>query len=108
MSKEIKIRDKTLRAGQPVIFLYASANRDEAEFKDPDRFDITRESPRILSFGHGQHSCLGIHVAKLEGRIGLETMLDRFPNYEIDLAASERYVTEFIQGFSRLEVRPRG
>lgn len=108
VAREVRIRDKTLRPGQPVLFLYASANRDEAEFEDADRFDVTRQAPRILSFGHGQHSCLGIHVAKLEGRVALETMLSRFPEYEIELATSERYVSEFIQGFSKLEIRPRG
>jgi cytochrome P450 len=108
VAKQVRIRDKTLTPGQPVIFLYASANRDEAEFDDPDRFDITRRAPRILSFGHGQHSCLGIHVAKLEGRIALESLLARCPDYEVDLESSERYVTEFVQGFSKLVIRPRG
>ncbi len=105
VASEVQIRDQTLRPGQPVLFLYASANRDEAEFPEADRFDITRAAPRILSFGHGQHSCLGIHVAKLEGRIALESILARFPDYEIDLDLSERYVTEFIHGFSSLHLR---
>jgi len=105
VASEVQIRDQTLRPGQAVLFLYASANRDETEFPEADRFDITRAAHRILSFGHGQHSCLGIHVAKLEGRIALESILARFPEYEIDLERSERYVTEFIQGFSSLHFR---
>ncbi|MCH2172695.1 cytochrome P450 [Myxococcota bacterium] len=108
VAREVRVRDQTLRPGQPVMFLYASANRDEAEFDHADDFDIARRPSRILSFGHGQHSCLGIHVAKLEGRIALEALLSRMRDYEVDLSASERYVTEFVQGFSKLVVRPRG
>lgn len=105
VAREVQVRDQTLKPGQPVIFLYASANRDEAEFQDPDRFDIQRRAPRILSFGHGQHSCLGQHIARMEGRLVLEGLLARFPDYTLDLDAARRYESEFIQGFSHLPLR---
>jgi len=105
--RDVELHGEKLRAGDVVLFLYASANRDPREFPDPDTFDIARRPPRILSFGHGTHACLGIHVAKAEGRIALEELLRRDPEYEIDLAGAERLRTEFVQGFARLPVRLR-
>ena len=78
-----------------------------AEFDTPDVFDIERRAPRILSFGHGQHSCLGQHVARMEGQLSLAALLARFPDYELDLSDAERYQSEFIQGFSRLPLQVR-
>jgi cytochrome P450 len=86
------------------MFLYPSANRDEREFANPDVFDVTRKPPRILSFGAGTHACLGTHVARLEGRITLETLLARMPEYAVDLAGAERLRTEFVQGFASLPI----
>lgn len=103
--RDIELHGKTLRAGQPVIFLYPSANRDEREFEDPEHFDIHRKLNRILSFGHGTHSCLGIHSAKLEGRLALEELLARAPEYTLDLANATRHKTEFVQGYATLPVK---
>lgn len=103
--RDIEIGGKKISAGQPVIFLYASANRDELEFEDPDRFDIQRRAGRFLSFGAGHHACLGTHVARMEGKVCLELMCERFPNYEVDLENATRFRTEFVQGFSSLPVR---
>jgi cytochrome P450 len=89
-----------------VLFLYPSANRDEREFENPDVFDIRRRPRRILSFGAGTHACLGLHVAKLEGRVCLEEKtLARMPEYEVDLAGARRLRTEFVQGFESLPIR---
>jgi cytochrome P450 len=103
--QEHQIRGKKLRPGQPILFLYPSANRDEDEFESPDVFDVHREIPRLLSFGHGTHLCLGIHAAKLEGRVLLEELLRRIPEYEVDPARSERLVTDFVQGWAKLAIR---
>ena len=100
----IEIRGKTLAKGQPVLFLFPSANRDEDEFERPDVFDVHRDIPRILSFGHGTHLCLGIHAAKLEGRVLLEELLEHLPEYHLDLPASERLVTDFVQGWAKLQI----
>ena len=105
--KEHEIHGQTLRPEQPVLFLYPSANRDEREFDDPDRFDIHRKLPRILSFGHGTHACIGLHVAKLEGRVCLEETLRRIPDYELQMERAERLVTDFVQGYASLPVRFR-
>jgi cytochrome P450 len=87
------------------MFLWGSANRDEREFAEPDRFDLGRRAPRILSFGHGQHLCLGAHVARLEGRVLCEEWLRAFPEYEVDESGSERLRSEFFRGFARLPLR---
>jgi len=105
--RDVELHGEKLRVGDVVLFLYASANRDPREFRDPDTFDIARRPPRILSFGHGTHACLGIHVAKAEGRIALEELLRRDREYDIDLAGAERLRTEFVQGFARLPIRIR-
>jgi cytochrome P450 len=62
----------------------ASANRDEAEFPDPDRFDITRNPGKVLSFGHGPHGCLGAPLAMEEAQIALETLFRRMPELRLD------------------------
>ncbi|MBW1885517.1 MAG: cytochrome P450 [Deltaproteobacteria bacterium] len=103
--KPFEIRGQKLSPNQSVMFMYASANRDEREFRDPDRFDIQRSSPRILTFGHGTHRCLGANFAELEGQLLLEELLRRIPEYEVDLAGSSRHVTEFLQGFDCLPIR---
>jgi cytochrome P450 len=105
LKRDVTLHGQTLREGQGVMFLYPSANRDPREFENPDRFDVTRGPRRILSFGAGTHACLGTHVARLEGRITLETLLRRMPEWEVDLDGAERLRTEFVQGFARLPIR---
>ncbi len=102
---DVEVEGVTMRKGNPVLFLYPSANRDPREFENPDVFDIHRESPRILSFGHGTHLCLGIHVAKAEGRICLEETLKRIPEYELVPERAERLVTDFVQGYAAYPIR---
>jgi len=104
VAKPVTLGGQQLEPGHSVMFLYPSGNRDEREFDDPDRFDIHRVSPRILSFGHGTHRCLGANFAELEGRILLEEVLRRIPDYAVDLAAARRDRTEFIRGFTSLPI----
>lgn len=94
-----------VRAGQKIIHLWASANRDEREFPEPDRFDIFRRAPRIVSFNPGRHICLGIHVAQMEGRILLQELLARVPDFTIDRDKIVRVRSEMFRGFSRLPIR---
>ena len=105
--RDVRLHGQTLRAGQPVVFLYAAANRDPREFAEPDRFDVARRPARILTFGAGAHQCLGRHVARMEGRICFEEILARFPDYEVDLERAVRLHTEFVQGFASLPLRIR-
>ena len=105
ITRDFEMHGKTLRAGSGLLFLWGSANRDEREFADPDAFDLHRRAPRILSFGHGQHMCLGSHVARLEGRVLLEEVLRVMPDYEVDEASAVRLRSEFFRGYAALPIR---
>lgn len=72
-----------IAAGQKVAMLYTSANRDEAVFADPQRFDVHRDPNPHLSFGTGEHFCLGVHLARLEGRVFFEELLEAFDTIEL-------------------------
>ncbi|HKV01438.1 MAG TPA: cytochrome P450, partial [Ktedonobacteraceae bacterium] len=75
---DITIGDHEMRAGQMVLAWIGSANRDEAQFPDPDYFDIRRTPNRHIAFGHGIHFCLGAPLARLEAKIALTMLLERF------------------------------
>jgi cytochrome P450 len=78
VAADVTIRDSQLRAGQMVLAWIGSANRDEAQFPDPDSFDIRRTPNRHIAFGHGIHFCLGAPLARLEAKIVLTLLLERF------------------------------
>jgi cytochrome P450 len=105
VKRPVEFAGARMTEGQGIMFLYPSGNHDEREFPDPERFDIRRRPPRILSFGYGPHSCLGVNVARLEGRICLEELLARVPDYHWDEAGSERLLTEYVQGYWKLPIR---
>jgi cytochrome P450 len=77
------VHDVAIPADSKVVMMYTSANRDEAVFTDPHRFDIHRHPNPHLSFGIGEHHCLGVHLARLEGRVFFEELLDAFPTIEL-------------------------
>jgi cytochrome P450 len=104
VAKPVTFHGQTFREGQGVCLLYTSANRDEREFPEPDRFDIRRRAPRILSFGQGIHLCLGMHVAKLEAKLCLEKVLRHMPRYEVDMQKAVRLRTDFVQGYASLPI----
>ena len=103
VKEDVLMRGQKLRAGQGVMFLWASGNRDEEEFVDADRFDISRRPRRSLSFGHGRHKCIGEHIGNLEGRIILEELLAAAPEYEVREGASRAY-TEFLHGYTQMPI----
>ncbi|MBK7947878.1 MAG: cytochrome P450 [Deltaproteobacteria bacterium] len=104
VKRPVEFAGAQMKEGQGIMFLYHSGNHDEREFPDPDRFDIRRRPPRILSFGYGPHSCLGVNVARLEGRVCLEELLARVPDYAVDEAGAERLLTEYVQGYWKLPI----
>jgi len=79
----VTLHGVTIPKGAPVVPLLGAANRDPAVFEDPDTFDITRSPNKQLAFGHGPHYCLGANLAKLETRIALTKLFDRFPDLSL-------------------------
>ncbi|MCU1357757.1 MAG: cytochrome [Acidimicrobiales bacterium] len=96
-----------IAAGDKVAMYYTSANRDEAVFDDPQRFDIHRVHNPHLSFGIAEHFCLGVHLARLEGRVFLRELLDAFPTIEL-AGEPVRLRSNLNNSFKRLPVRLDG
>jgi len=96
----------TIPAGVPVFLVTGSANRDEREYPDADRFDITRDRSRsvALGFGHGIHVCIGAHLARLESRVAFEELRARYPRYRVDHGGLRRVQMSNVAGFSRVPV----
>lgn len=80
---DTELGGKSIAAGDKVAMIYTSANRDEAVFDDPQTFDITRSPNHHLSFGIATHFCLGVHLARLEGRVFFEELFDRWSTIEL-------------------------
>lgn len=81
--EDMKINSASIRRGDVVIAMIGSANHDEAQFPDPEQFDIAREPNKHLSFGQGVHFCIGAPLARLESQIALTTLFRRFPNLRL-------------------------
>ncbi len=93
-----------IRAGDRVATYFTAANRDDTVFARPDDFDVRRTPNRHLSFGKGEHFCLGAHLARLEGRVFLEELLTRFRTVEL-VGAPERVRSNLNNAFRTLPVR---
>ena len=96
-----------VREGSVIVLLNGSADRDDRRFPDGDRFDIHREIGQHLSFGYGIHFCLGAALARLEGRVALDEVLRRFPEWEVDWDNAKMARTSTVRGWESLPVRAR-
>lgn len=103
-TEDVELNGAHIRRGDKVAMYYTSANRDEAVFADSQRFDITRSPNPQLSFGIGEHFCLGVHLARLEGRIFFEELLTSFPGIALT-GKPERVRSNLNNGVKRLPVR---
>ena len=85
VTRDVEIHGRTVPAGSAMLLLRGAANRDERAFPpDGDVFDIHRANGTHVTFGYGIHFCLGAALARIEGRIVLDEVLDRFPEWEVD------------------------
>jgi hypothetical protein len=106
---DIPFDGKTIPQGRKVLLLYASANRDEREFgSDADLCDVTRKFRRHMSFSYGPHHCVGAAAARLQGRVVLEEVLARCPEFAVDAGAGRYAAGPFVRRFEHLPFRARG
>ncbi len=104
VAHDVELHDQTVPAGSAMICITGSANRDGDKYEDPDRFDIHRRIGQHLTFGYGIHFCLGAALARMEGRVTLDEVLKRFPQWEVDLDNIRRAPTSTVRGWESLPV----
>jgi len=102
VTRDVDYYGVTVPAGSAMLLLVGSANRDERRYPDPDRFDVRRDHSQHLTFGFGLHFCLGAALARLEGRVALEEILARFPEWDIDQDGVERSHTSTMRGWESM------
>ncbi len=94
----------TLPAGSSVLLIMASANRDPRRFEAPDVYDVLRKDVQHITFGYGLHFCLGTHLARLEGRVALDELLNRWPHWDVDYSGIKLASTSTVRGWERLPI----
>ena len=98
----VEVRGVEIPAGERVLLLIGSANRDPDAFPEPDRYDLDRDTTKLVSFGSGRHFCMGAPLARLEARVGLQELVARVASYDIDEAAAARVHSINVRGFATL------
>jgi cytochrome P450 len=105
VTRDVELHGEIVPEGSSLICLGGSANRDESRFDDPDRFDVQRDIGLHLTFGYGLHHCMGAALARMEGRVVLDEVLQRFPEWEVDEDGAERSPTSTVRGWDTMPVR---
>ncbi|MDT3439236.1 MULTISPECIES: cytochrome P450 [unclassified Pseudofrankia] len=103
-TRDVELHGTTIPAGSRIVLLTGSAGRDERRYPDPDRYDVRRRFDSHVSLGHGIHFCLGAALARMEGRVGLEETLRRFPTWEVDHENVTRLHTSTVRGYQKLPI----
>ena len=103
-ARDVELRGQRIRAGDHLVLCYASANRDEEVFEDPERFRIDRQPNRHIAFGVGEHVCLGAHLARLELRCAFGALRERLVSAELS-GPVERARSSFVGGIKRAPMR---
>jgi cytochrome P450 len=108
--EDLDVAGQRIRRGDRVFLLLQSANRDEREFPDGERFDVHREPRQHLALGLGRHHCIGSHLARLEAKVLLEAFLTHVSDYRVLEKETRRPPSEFQVGYTRLpiEISARG
>ena len=104
VTRDVELYGTTMPAGSALLCLSGSANRDDRHYPEPDRFDVRRDIGQHLTFGYGIHYCLGAALARLEGRVALDEVLNRFPDWEVDWEHAVRAPTSTVRGWESLPV----
>lgn len=104
VARDCELHGTPIAEGSIVIFLTGAANRDPREFADPYEFNIHRQKRPHLTFGYGHHVCLGNPLARIEARIVLDEVLNRFPDWDVDLGNARLASTSTVRGWDTLPV----
>ena len=104
VARDVEYYGTTVPAGSAMLLLVGSANRDERRYEDPDRFDVRRDMGPHLTFGYGLHFCLGASLARLEGRVALDEVLNRWPDWEVDDEHIALAPTSTVRGWETMPV----
>jgi cytochrome P450 len=102
VTEDVEYYGTTVPAGSPILLVLASANRDVRRFENPDVYDIFRGDVQHLTFGYGHHFCLGASLARLEGRVALDELLNRFPEWDVDYDNIKLAPTSTVRGWERM------
>ena len=102
VARDTEFQGVKVPEGSAVCFLVAAANRDERKFLNGEQFDINRDRVPHLTFGYGFHACLGNALARVEGRVALDELLNRFPEWEVDLENAHLSSTSTVRGWETL------
>jgi cytochrome P450 len=104
IARDFECYGVTVPAGSAMLLLFGAANRDSRRYVDPDAFDIHRDNISHLTFGKGLHYCLGANLARLEGRVALDELLNRWPEWDIDYDSAQLAPTSTVRGWERLRI----
>ncbi|HEU4361349.1 MAG TPA: cytochrome P450 [Mycobacterium sp.] len=105
VAKDFTVHDTTIPAGNVLLLLPGSGNRDERVFDDADTYRIGRDiGSKLLSFGSGAHFCLGAHLARMEARVALSELFSRIHGYQVDEANAVRVHSSNVRGFANLPI----
>ncbi|MBL7502449.1 cytochrome P450 [Frankia sp. CNm7] len=102
VAEDLTLYGQTAPAGSRLLLMLSAANRDDRHFEDPDRYDIHRGIDKHLAFSQGAHYCLGAALARLEARIGLDEVLNRWPDWEVDLDNAVRSPASTVRGWDSM------
>ena len=104
--RDVELRGVTIPAGKKVLLGYAAANRDPREFgPTSEELDVGRRLTKILTFSYGTHYCIGAAAARLQGRVVLEELLRRFPDFRVDVAAGRYAEGNYVRRHATLPWR---
>jgi cytochrome P450 len=107
VARDVEHYGQTVPEGSVMLFLAGAANRDDRRYPGGERFDIHRDTSQHLTFGRGVHFCLGAALARLEGRVALDEVLERFPEWEVDRDEARLSPTSTVRGWETLPVFTR-
>jgi cytochrome P450 len=106
--EDMPLANKLIKRGQQVTVFLGSANRDESRFAQPDTLNLQRMDGRLLSFGHGIHTCLGAALARMEAQVAFSELARRFPNLQVGAGEPEHTPSISFRGLLGLPVSLNG